>query len=74
MHPMTRAEMEGSGGTESFVGQLLAGKAPKAGPVASSRFDLRQLFTTGFPAARDQTDSTMFLDGYAALVSQRAGD
>jgi len=74
MRPMTQAELRGDGDSPPFLGRLLEGAAPVPAVGQESGFALEHLFTTGFPAAREQTDASMFLNGYAALVSQRAGD
>ena len=40
----------------------------------SGGLNLEQPGRSGFPAARSSSDPSLFLDGYAALVAQRAGD
>jgi predicted AAA+ superfamily ATPase len=74
MYPMTAAELAGAGHEPSFVARLLSGAVPQPQSRGGSSITLNQLFTTGFPAARLQSDPSMFLQGYAALVAQRAGD
>lgn len=74
MRPMSVAELDGDGAAPTFVERVVAGDRPgtTAGEVA--RFDLGQLFRAGFPAVRAMPDAALFLESYAALVSQRAGD
>lgn len=74
MQPMSRSEIEGRGSEGSFLESIQNGGRPKAQVGSAEAFRLDWLTTTGFPAAREQSDATMFLDGYAALVAQRAGD
>lgn len=74
MRPMSVAELDGDGAAPTFVERVVAGDRPgtTAGEVA--RFDLGQLFRAGLPAVRAMPDAALFLESYAALVSQRAGD
>lgn len=75
MHPMTRAELLGRGDQPTFLERLITRKTELVPQVAGAEpLDLDALFATGFPAARNQSDPSMFLEGYAALVSQRAGE
>ena len=74
MYPMTASELAGVGDQPSLLCRLHAGEALEARIGDAPNFSLDQLFTTGFPAARDQPDPSMFLNGYASLVAQRAGD
>lgn len=74
MHPMNQAEIAGKGSQRSLLQTLEAGTAPAVTAGRVSTFSIDQLFTTGFPAARSMDDPTMFLEGYASVVSQRAGD
>lgn len=74
MHPMTASELAGSGGRPSFVTQLLGGDSLVPSVGQNPAFSVEQLFVTGFPGARGQGDPGLFLQGYASLVSQRAGD
>jgi len=74
VYPMTVAELMGHGDEPSRFERMPAEPGPPAPPRCDRPFTLNRLFATGFPAARDQSDPSMFLEGYAALVSQRAGD
>jgi len=73
MRPMTAAELRGAGHEPTFLSRLADGDAPSSA-VGAPTFSIDRLFATGFPAARDYPDPAPFLDGYAALVAQRAGD
>lgn len=73
MRPMSSRELAGNGDTPSLLHRLELGHTPNPGNTAST-FATSQLFATGFPGARLQPDPSMFLEGYAALVAQRAGD
>lgn len=72
MYPMTEQERGGLGHGASFLGNVFAGAYPTVGEVHGT-FDSQRLFSTGFPAAREQPEPAMFLEAYAALLSQRAG-
>lgn len=74
MRPMTASELDGRGDAATFVEQLVAGERPVSSAGRSGGLQLERLVRTGFPAARSMSDAALFLDGYAALVSQRAGD
>ena len=73
MYPMTIAEANGNGHEPGLL-ERVANDVPNTTTLDTTLFTLAQLFTTGFPAARDQLDPAMFLTGYAATVAQRAGD
>lgn len=71
--PMMASEIAGNGSGPQFLSRFLdAPPAVTAGEIGT--FDVTKLFTTGFPAARALPDAAMFLESYAATVSQRAGD
>ena len=70
LRPMTHAELEGRGHETTF----LNGVFDRGGPRRSAAFDIQELLRPGFPAARHMPDPRLFLDAYATLVSQRAGD
>lgn len=73
MRPMSLAELTGRGDRKTFLDRLGDG-IPAASAGTGATFDRQLLFRSGFPAARDLPDASLFLDAYAALVSQRAGD
>lgn len=73
MYPMTAAERQGRGDQPTLVERLVQGGSLDAGD-SSPPVEISDLFVTGFPAARDQADPSLFLTSYAALVAQRAGD
>lgn len=77
LRPMTRAELDGRGGDTTVLDTLLAERGLR--PTASERPRLTPtvgelVVRSGFPAVRDRVESAFFLDGYAALIAQRAGD
>jgi predicted AAA+ superfamily ATPase len=74
MRPMTAAELDGRGDDPSFLERVVAGERPLASAGRSGGLHLDLLGRTGFPAARAMPDASLFLDGYAALVAQRAGE
>lgn len=74
LRPMTIAELDGDGGARTFVDRIVMGEPPPSSAGGASSFDLSLLARPGFPGARLMTDPTLFLEGYAALVAQRAGD
>lgn len=71
--PMTASEIAGSGNGAQFLSHFLDA-SPTVTAGETRTFDVTKLFTTGFPAARALPDAAMFLESYAATVSQRAGD
>ena len=74
MWPMSASEIHGRGGESTFLSRLINDKSLRNTAGVSSSFRIDQLFTTGFPAARMLPDASLFLESYAATVSQRAGD
>lgn len=74
MRPMTMSELTGRGDDASYVLGMLAGDQPEPASHAAAAFELDHLARTGFPAARSMPDPGLFLEAYASLVSQRAGD
>ncbi|MCK0110673.1 DUF4143 domain-containing protein [Ornithinimicrobium sp. F0845] len=74
MRPMTLAELDGGGSTAPFLRSALDGDTPVVTAGIPARFDLRWLLSSGFPATRAMPDARLFLDAYAGLVSQRAGE
>ena len=74
MRPMSAAERFGNGLLPGFLERFLAGSMPASTARAAASFASSELFQTGFPAARMMADPSLFLDGYSALLSQRAGD
>ena len=74
MRPMTKAELAGRGGEPTFVERVLAQDHPPLGRSSEAGFELEALARPGFPGARDLPDAQLFLDAYATIVAQRAGD
>ncbi len=74
LRPMTVAELDGNGAAGSFLERILAGEQLSLTSGARRRFSLDWLFRAGFPAARAMPDPALFLESYATLVAQRAGD
>ncbi|MEI2778908.1 MAG: DUF4143 domain-containing protein [Tetrasphaera sp.] len=74
MRPMTRAELTGRGGAETWLSRVLRGEALRPGAGAGTAFNLDALAQSGFPAARLMPDARLFLEAYAALVAQRGGE
>ena len=74
MRPMTMSELDGRGGQPSFIARLAAGERPSPTAGEPARFEMGWLTRAGFPAVRNMADAALFLEGYGALVSQRAGD
>jgi predicted AAA+ superfamily ATPase len=74
MRPMTGAELSGRGNEETFLDRLTSGWRPSVGSTIADDMSLSQLGRVGFPAARDMPNPRLFLDAYASLVSQRAGE
>lgn len=74
MRPMTAVELDGRGDAQAFLERVVAGERPQASAGRAGGLQLDQLARSGFPAARSLSDAALFLDGYAALVAQRAGD
>ena len=74
MRPMTRAERSGRGDRPGVLHQVIDGWRPTQTAGQSSQFELPWLWLAGFPASRLMSDTSLFLEGYAALVAQRAGD
>lgn len=74
MRPLTQSELLGRGESASFLSRVLRGTQPTAGGSARVSFSLDWLTQSGFPGLRGAPDASLFLDAYAALVSQRAGD
>ncbi|MFN8098720.1 MAG: DUF4143 domain-containing protein [Dermatophilaceae bacterium] len=78
MRPMTTAELDGHGADPTFLDALVQRPDDKVPAVRTGRrgaaFDLGRLDRPGFPAARHLPDPRHFLDSYASLVAQRAGD
>ena len=73
MRPMTLPELEGRGSSPTFLSRVLAGGPPPVGQGLTGELDIAECARPGFPGARDLPDSRLFLDAYAAFVSQRAG-
>ncbi len=74
MWPMTSAELAGRGSESTWLHDVSESGPPRPTIGTSGGFEIGRLAVTGFPAARLQHDPSMFLEGYAALVSQRAGE
>lgn len=74
MRPMTWAELHGRGDRSTFLEDVLADRLPAFGPHASEPTGIEVLARPGFPAARALPDPSLFLDAYASLAAQRAGD
>jgi predicted AAA+ superfamily ATPase len=74
MSPMTAVELAGTGAEATWLSRIVDGELLRPSAGRSSEFDISRLMTTGFPAGRSQADPSLFLEGYAALVAQRAGD
>lgn len=74
MRPMTASELDGRGSEETFLERVTSGWTPSVGSEVSAQMSISQMGRAGIPAARDMADPRLFLDGYASLVSQRAGE
>ena len=74
MRPMTIAELEGHGDRPTFLGRVVDGYRPTPTSGNPKQFSIGWLTRAGFPAARLLVDPSLFLESYASLVSQRAGD
>lgn len=74
MRPMTQAELGGRGAEPTFLHRMLGGVDLRSTSGRRRTFELGWLTKPGFPAARGLVDSRPFLDAYAALVAQRAGE
>ncbi|WP_084622370.1 DUF4143 domain-containing protein [Demequina oxidasica] len=74
MRPMSQAEIRGDGAHPSFLERLVNGERPTPTAGRSGAFSLDGIATSEFPAVRAWADPATFLEGYAALVAQRAGD
>lgn len=74
MRPMTVAELQGTGAATTLVERLVAGERPEPTSGSRSTFTLDLLGRPGFPGARGMPEPALFLEGYAALVAQRAGE
>lgn len=74
IRPMTWAELNGRGDSLPFLSRVVQGAAPVVGAGVAEPIDLQVLGRAGFPGARTMGDPTLFLDAYASLVAQRAGD
>ncbi len=74
MRPMTVAEWTGRGHSPTFLDTVVADERPRSTSGSSVTFDIDWLGRAGFPATRLLPDSELFLESYAALVAQRAGD
>ncbi len=73
MRPMSWAELAGRGDGEPFLKELVDGAEAPIGRQVPE-FDLELLARPGFPGARATPDPGIFLEAYAAVVSQRAGE
>lgn len=74
MRPMTVAEWAGRGADSTFFEQLVAGVEPVTTAGAAPGFAIEWLMRPGFPGTRSMTDHALFLESYASLVTQGAGD
>lgn len=75
MRPMSAAELSGTGDQETFLSRLAAGPGAVPGVASSGQaLQISELLRPGFPAARRMADAELFLEAYAGLVAQRAGD
>ncbi len=74
MRPMTHAELTGAGAHRTFLERAADGDRPAASAGRPAAFLLADLEQSGFPATRSLPDPRLFLDAYAATVSQRAGE
>jgi predicted AAA+ superfamily ATPase len=74
LRPFTVAEHEGVGDRPTFVERFVAGEsmAPTAGRTGT--LPMGEMLRSGFPGARRMEDQRLFLEGYASLLAQRAGD
>lgn len=73
MRPMTWPELEGRADSRTGLTALVKGDLSMASATAPL-FSLDWLSRAGFPLARMLPDSGQYLDAYASLVSQRAGE
>jgi predicted AAA+ superfamily ATPase len=74
LRPISIAELDGHGQHTTFLERVARGELPAATAGRPSRFSLRWLTRAGFPGTRAMPDPALFLESYAALVAQRAGD
>jgi len=74
VRPMTWAELHGRGAEPTFLEQAINGGGEALGSPDPDPFDLSALATSGFPGSRGLPDAQLFLDAYASLIAQRAGD
>ena len=74
MRPMTVSELEGLGADPPFLTSVLNGDLPAPTAGAPATFDTSWLLRSGFPVTRAMPETTLFLEAYAGLVSQRAGE
>lgn len=74
MRPMAAAELAGRGDQEPFLPTLLSSPGTIPSVAGAEPFTLAEMSRPGFPAARLMGDAEFFLDAYASLVAQRAGD
>lgn len=74
MRPMTAAELDGRGSEDPLLAQIVDGVTPTATAGQPNRFDLQHIFTPGFPITKTMQQPEFFLDAYAAITAQRAGD
>lgn len=74
LRPMTIAEMEGRGAATTLLEHVAIGIPPEMSSGRPRGFDVEWLLRPGFPAARLMSDSRLFLESYANLVAQRAGE
>jgi len=74
MRPMTVMEREGRGAQVTPLERWVTGQEPPASAGSAGTFTVADLFRTGFPGALALPHSAAFLEGYAAVLAQRAGD
>lgn len=72
--PMTQGELSGAGDEPTWLSRVVGGEQPKPSAGLAGTFDAARLWFTGFPGGRLQAQPSLFLEGYAALVAQCAGD
>lgn len=74
MRPMSAAELNGIGAETTLLERIVEGDLPTASAGRGSAFAAADIARTGFPGAQALPDAGAFLEGYAALLAQRAGD
>lgn len=74
IRPMSVAEQDGRGDQPTLLEMLVGGDTPQPSAGRLAAFDLARIARTGFPGAMALPSGEAYLEGYAALIAQRAGD